>query len=145
MTKYKITKECNKISSICQNLLSLTNTKNPIDIAQSIGVTIRFVNLTEAFGFVDKGKDIEDSTIYINDELDKYSKKIICAHELGHLFTDTSDAPSLFDTSIDSVSEFYANYFVKCLMPQVFVFAALDKYETFDDFNRYVSSCIHFK
>lgn len=147
MTDEQITEECTKLDKIGEKLLKITPTKNPIDIATRLGVTIRFIATTrETPGFVLKGDTLQTSTIYINDELDNYSKKIICAHELGHLFSNSiaTNEASLFDSSIDSVSEFLANYMVLCLMPRVFVFAAFEKYETLHEFNAYVSSCIHY-
>lgn len=148
MTNEQITTECAKLIELGDELLAITPTQNPIDIATQLGITIRFIKTKrETPGFVLKGDTIQSSTIYINDELDNYSKKIICAHELGHLYSDKlfDNDFSLFDESIDSESEFFANFMVYCLMRRVFVFAALDKYKTIHEFNSYVASRIHYR
>lgn len=148
MTLEQIDKECKTLEEVGAYLLSLTSSKNPIDIASALGVNISYIETNkDTPGFILKGEFFNTSTIYINDKLDNYSKKIICAHELGHLFSDElfDNDVSLFDESIDSESEFFANFMVYCLMPHVFVFAALDKYETIHEFNSYVASCIHYR
>ena len=146
MTEKELFTECKKISKISKDLLKLTPTKSPIDIANSLGVKIHYIN-NDLKGFIVKGDCVKNSTIYINEQLDNYSRKIICAHELGHLYSDSisENEASLFDSSIDSESEFLANYMVKCLMPNVFIFATSERYETIHAFNDYVESCIHYK
>lgn len=65
-----------------QKLVKKHKTRNPMEIADAIGINILFRGFSELKGFY----TIENKTRYIviNNDLDGYLQKVICAHELGH-------------------------------------------------------------
>ena len=71
MTREQLSTECNIISKVSEKLLKQVPTKNPIDIAKYLGVTIRYID-SKTVGFIVKGEYFKDTTIYINKNLDNY-------------------------------------------------------------------------
>ncbi len=65
-----------------ENLVKKHKTRNPIEIAEAIGIVVLFRDLNKLKGFY----TIENRTRYIviNNNLNDYLQKVICAHELGH-------------------------------------------------------------
>ena len=72
----------NKIHNEVEKLVKKYNTRNPFEIADSMGITILFRNLNNLKGFYTISKRAR--YIVINENLDEYMQKVICAHELGH-------------------------------------------------------------
>lgn len=72
----------NSIYKEVERLVKKYETRNPIEISEAIGITILFRDFKELKGFY----AIENKARYIviNNNLDDYLQKVICAHELGH-------------------------------------------------------------
>lgn len=130
-----------EIYTLAHEARSSSAIKNPIDIAMALGYKIIISNsLKDVPAFCDRNT----GEIYISDAADKYSKQILCAHELGHLLLDNCDSVSLFDETIDCVSEFEANIFAFYLYPKAFVRLDFEENDTIGKFNRFVASQIHY-
>ena len=71
-----------RIYDEAEKLVRCYKTRNPFDIAESIGIVVLFRDLNKLKGFY----TIENRTRYIviNNNLDEYLQNVICAHELGH-------------------------------------------------------------
>lgn len=65
-----------------KNLIKKYGTNDPFKLCSYLGILIIFSDLGEIKGYSIKrmGKKL----ICINEKLDTFSKKIVCAHELGH-------------------------------------------------------------
>ncbi len=72
----------NKIHEEVAKLVRKYNTRNPLEIAESMGITLLFRDLNNLKGFYTISK--RTRYIVINENLDEYMQKVICAHELGH-------------------------------------------------------------
>ena len=72
----------NSIYKEVEKLVKKYKTRNPMEIATSIGITVLFRDFKELKGFY----TINNKTRYIviNNNLDDYIQKVVCAHELGH-------------------------------------------------------------
>lgn len=130
-----------EIYSLAHEARSHSAIKNPIDIAKALGYDIVLTQLTKK---VPAFADSSTGTIYISNEVDKYSRQILCAHELGHLLLDNCDSVSLFDETIDCMSEFEANVFAYYLYPKAFARLDFEENDTIGKFNRFVASQIHY-
>ncbi len=147
MTEKRLTKERYMyILSKATELLTLSNNKHPFALAKILNVQIRLAPLVDNVpGFLENSIPNHSATIYINSLIDSYSQKIVCAHELGHLLLhNAEDSYQLFDADINAISEFEANLFVQLLLPQVFARTSTKDFKTISDFNKFVSSQIHF-
>lgn len=72
-----------EIANRANQLTKRFATRDPFEIAENLGINVFFTKeLTTLKGmyFVMK----RNRYIYINDNLDERSKRIVCAHELGH-------------------------------------------------------------
>lgn len=139
--KESLTKErYNILKEKASKLLSLSSNHNPFYLSKILGIEVKTEFLEENVpGF------ILDDVIYISNKIDSYSKKIVCAHELGHyILHDNVDSFKLFYAGKESIIEFEANLFVKEIMPQVFARAKWNNFEYITDFNEYVESQIRF-
>lgn len=141
MTKEDIYAKIKRIESTAMDARKRSDIKNPIDIANALGYDIILTKLTKK---VPAFADSSTGTIYISNEADKYSRQILCAHELGHLLLDNCNSVSLFDETIDSVSEFEANVFAFYLYPKAFARLDFEQNDTIRKFNRFVVSQIHY-
>ncbi len=76
--------------------------QNPFDAAVALGAHISFKDLGSLkgayFGAMPK------PTIVINEELDENTKKIVCAHELGHYLLHTKSNFSCENISFESIT-----------------------------------------
>jgi len=92
-------------------------TQDPFEIAQSLNIIILFESLKGIRGYYSSLKRIK--FIHINQELDEYSQKFTCAHELGHaVLHPTSNTPFLRETILFSINkmETEANRFAISLL-----------------------------
>lgn len=139
MKNKKLTKErYSFIKRKAELLLNSSNNKNPFYLAKAFGVPVVICPFaTKLSGF------IADNIIYINSNLDAYSKKIVCAHELGHYMLH-KNTDELFDSNGNTFTEFEANLFIKILMPQVFSKVNTKKINSITDFNKYVENQINY-
>jgi Zn-dependent peptidase ImmA (M78 family) len=104
-------------------------------------IDVSFIDMDKPYAFNQYNPLSQRYTIYISNAVDRYSSKILCAHELGHIFCEKPQAVSLFDHEIDPVSEFIANSFASLIVP----FDARFKLEddtTIEDYNNFVTSLI---
>lgn len=66
-----------------KNLVRKWGTRNPFKLCEYLGIYVTFKDLGEnPKGFYQKIKG--KKVIVINENLDEFSQKIVCAHELGH-------------------------------------------------------------
>ena len=121
-------------------LLNLSSNNNPFYLAKALKMNINICSLKDELkGF------ILDNSIYINDKLDLYSQKIICAHELGHYILHRNlNAFELFDTDTESITEFEANLVAKEIMPQMFSRIYMNENKYVSDFNKFIENQIRF-
>ncbi len=99
-------------------ILNKYSNHDPFYIARKLGIGVIFTKLTANV----KAFIIQDAlgvTIYINELADGLSRKILCAHELGHYFNgDIDHVPAFFDIDIDPEKEYLANLFMTIILPQ---------------------------
>lgn len=114
----------------------ILGTSDPFKICEILGFKVCFIPLSSHLhGFTDVKQKIADSltthksqltttnaSIYISSALDSYSKKIVCAHELGHISLQSREELNLFESGSDtkSIKEYEANLFAIELLPQIY-------------------------
>lgn len=64
------------------NLIKKYSTTNPYKIAKQMGIYVVYLNLKETKGFYKK--ILKRKYIFINENLNEFERKLVCAHELGH-------------------------------------------------------------
>lgn len=117
----------------CKKILGTTD---PFKICELLGIIIRLVPLSSnMLGFADirhvnadvlnfrNGQlRIFDATIFLSEVLTSYSRKITCAHELGHVLLQYDDDINLFDCvdASKDLKEYEANLFAIELMPHIY-------------------------
>ena len=104
-----------KITRALQFFNKEFNTFDPFELCDKLKIKIRFkkYNVEAMKGYVVKIVD-DNIVIYINDNLSDISKRIVCAHELGHVLLH-EDAGNYFDGGDDD-KEFEANLFAALLL-----------------------------
>jgi Zn-dependent peptidase ImmA (M78 family) len=108
-----------KVIEHAEKLFAYFNTKDPFEICELLGIQIEFRKYAKHL----KGYIIKTglgATIFINEIFDLKSRKIICAHELGHAMLHTGLPTDLLhanytDESLDRY-EFEANLFAVTLL-----------------------------
>lgn len=120
-------------------LINTYHNKNPYYLADCLGIKYRFVDFQENLSAFSVRSFPEDNgTIFINQSFGSYSRKILCAHELGHLRLHRQDADNLFDKCFHPLKEYEANYFAALLIPQLIRTIDISKL-TIDEFNDYIT------
>jgi Zn-dependent peptidase ImmA (M78 family) len=117
---------------------------DPFEIAKWLKVDVLFTHTynAPAFTIPSLSEDNEYKyTMFISKDVDRYSQKILCYHELGHIVCEGKPGPCLFDHTIDPESEFIANYFAAGFLP-IFSRVKFSKNTTLEEVNAYVSSLI---
>ena len=71
-------------SRLAARLAEKHRTRNPFRIAEELGIIVFKCPLVGIRGFQQRIK--RRKIIYINSHLDDHQQKIVCAHELGHIF-----------------------------------------------------------
>lgn len=92
-------------------------TRNPFDIAESLGFDIIYVPLVGVRGFYQQLK--RNKFIYINESLNDHQTRLVCAHELGHWFMHKKLNRLFLDSRTFFVTSRYeteANRFAVCLL-----------------------------
>lgn len=74
----------NNIKSLVNKIVKKYGTRDPFKIANGLDVILLTVPLKDVNGFYQYYK--RNYIIYLNENLDKNERRIILAHELGHLF-----------------------------------------------------------
>lgn len=126
-------KKIQSLANICRNLFDTTD---PFKICKLLDIKIRYISLSNGiWGFSNiwssDGSNISifqnkiypiHATIFLSSKLDKYSQKIVCAHELGHVLLHNKERLNLFDIKdqADSFTEYEANIFAIELLPQIY-------------------------
>lgn len=133
-----------KIEYIVCCLKEFYHNSDPFYIARELGVKCNICPLTaDTPAFSAKETKDDPGTIFINSKLSLYSRKILCAHELGHLFFHDDYLELLFDPEINPVYEYEANYFAAMLLPQIAVDVNIKKF-TIEEFNEYIANKIKY-
>lgn len=117
---------------------------DPFYIAAKNNIDVSFIDMEHPYAFKTLNPQTNTYTIYISNLVDKYSSKILCAHELGHIFCEGPAEVSLFDHKIDPVSEYIANTFAAMLVPYDVRFKISDD-TTIEDFNAFTVNQIYLK
>ncbi len=133
-----------KIEYIVECLKRTYRNSDPFYIARELGIRCNICQLTDDTpAFSAKETKDDPGTIFINSKLSLYSRKILCAHELGHLFFHDDYLELLFDPEINPVYEYEANYFAAMLLPQIAVDINIKKF-TIEEFNEYIANKIKY-
>lgn len=126
------------VSSLADNY---TN-RNPFHIANCHGIEYHFVDFNKDPAALSVRQHPKDAgTIYIDQSFGSYSRKILCAHELGHLLFHRKDDNNLFDKSFNPIKEYEANYFTVLLLPQLMIHTDLSKL-SITELNDYVYQAV---
>lgn len=97
---------------IPQKLIQRYKTKNPIDLAKSMGIIVIFEPLGEINGYFNTA--FRQKIIHVNSELSYHKQLFTAAHELGHaLLHPHANTPFLRESTFFSVNklEIEANKF----------------------------------
>lgn len=133
-----------RIEYIVSRLKKVFHNSDPFHIARELGVKCNMCQLTDDTpAFSAKETKNDPGTIFINSRLSLYSKKILCAHELGHLFFHDDYLELLFDPEINPIYEYEANYFAAMLLPQIMADINIEKF-TVREFNEYIANKIKY-
>jgi len=110
-----------EIRTIVEKIYKHCGTRDPFLIAEGLNINCSTISLSGALGISDISKATDKATIYLSSNLDSYAKKIICAHELGHLLLHRDIGVNLFtsDGDKDDIIEYEANVFALELMPHL--------------------------
>lgn len=126
-----------EIKSIVSVLLEKFHSRDPFFVAKSLGIEISFLDFNEDILAFSERKNAHDiGRIYINKNLGAYSQKLLCTHELGHLLLHDICENTFFDSDIEPLKEYEANYFTMTFTPQIFINPDISNFsvETFNDY-----------
>ena len=87
------------------NIVKKYGTRNPYEIAHALDVILIEVPLIGVNGFYQYYK--RNHIIYINEDLNDIDKRIVLAHELGHLFLHPSTNTIYLNTYTELVTQRY--------------------------------------
>lgn len=95
------------------------NSRNPLEIINNLNVILVYYPLKDVRGFYQYFQ--RNDIIYIDDELSENEKKVVCAHELGHMFLHKNSNALFMDTRTHFVTTKYENeantFAVELLIP----------------------------
>lgn len=131
-----------RINKIVRYLKSNKILIDPFYIAKYFDIDVSFIPMMSPYAMTNYNPLSNSFSIYIADDVDRYSQKILCYHELGHILCEGKHPTYLFDGTIDHESEFTANLFMSNFLP---VFSRLDIKKTTDikAINKFVMFQIH--
>lgn len=111
-------KQYSQVKNILGEIYKYCGTYDPFLIAKRFNIKISVITLKGLSGISDISRSGQ-ATIYLSSTLNSYAKKIVCAHELGHIFLHKDTELNLFtvDGNKSSLSEYEANIFAMELMP----------------------------
>ncbi len=118
-------KRAKHIISYARQLKNYWHTNDPYELAAIYGYQVSERESCYP-GFTAQIVGIEGykTVISINKAYNEFSKRLLCAHELGHAFFHSEDVCNHFagnDQSIDSVTEHEANLFAVALLTDNFI------------------------
>lgn len=143
ITDYPLDK-FNNVQSMVHYVRTHSTIIDPFIIADNYNISVSFVDMNKPYAFNVYNPESNTYSIYISNQVDKYSAKILCAHELGHIFCEKLKTPSLFDHKQDPVSEYTANLFASGIVPFSTRFKQVEN-TTIEEFNEFVESLIYKK
>lgn len=114
-----------EIRALVAGCIYLLGSSDPFKICKLLDIKIQTVPLSLGlYGFSDvcSNSGYTKASIFLSDKLTSYARKIVCAHELGHILSHKKDRLNLFDLEnpVDSIAEYEANIFAIELMPQIY-------------------------
>ena len=128
-----------EIKSVVSMLIQKFHSRDPFYIAHSLGIELSFLDFNkDILAFSERKNTHDRGCIYINNKLGSYSKKLLCAHELGHLLLHDICENTFFDSDIEPLKEYEANYFTMTLTPQLFINESISDFSV-ETFNEYVT------
>ena len=83
------------------------NTRNPFEIINNLNVIVVFYPLKGVKGFYQYFQ--RNNIIYIDNNLSEAEQKVVCAHELGHMFLHKKCNAIFMDTRTHFVTNKYEN------------------------------------
>ena len=83
------------------------NSRNPLEIIKNLNVILVYYPLEDVRGFYQYFQ--RNNIIYIDDELSENEQKVVCAHELGHMFLHKNSNALFMDTRTHFVTTKYEN------------------------------------
>ena len=83
------------------------NSRNPLEIIKHLNVILVYYPLEDVRGFYQYFQ--RNNIIYIDDELSENEQKVVCAHELGHMFLHKNSNALFMDTRTHFVTTKYEN------------------------------------
>nr|WP_302594494.1 ImmA/IrrE family metallo-endopeptidase [uncultured Acetatifactor sp.] len=94
-------------------------TRNPLAVLKEMEIPCSYIKLDGDLKGFTNVNDKDEPWVYINSKYDRYSAKIIAAHELGHIILHRSNEINMFeDDGVSSETEYEANIFLMEFMPQ---------------------------
>lgn len=117
---------------------------DPFAIAKYKDIEVAFIHIDNPYAITIPDPITNKLTIYISNEVDRYSQKFLCYHELGHILCEGCYNVHLFDHTIDHESEFIANIFASCFLPFSEGFDFFNG-ATVEEFNKFIVSKIRKK
>lgn len=98
-------------------------TRNPFTIFKCLNVQYSILHLEGTLGGIVHFDDTGTKCyVYINSRYNSYSRRILAAHELGHIFLHQADSLNFFENEDDEISqikEYEADIFAMEFMPQI--------------------------
>lgn len=83
------------------------SSRNPLEIIKNLNVILVYYPLEDVRGFYQYFQ--RNNIIYIDDELSENEQKVVCAHELGHMFLHKNSNALFMDTRTHFVTTKYEN------------------------------------
>lgn len=88
-----------------KNLVQKYQTRDPFRIARERNIIVKFLPYETTKGYFIKVKT--NRFIVINSNLDEFSQRVVCAHELGHALLHSNNKQALkYDKGMSMVQEF---------------------------------------
>jgi Zn-dependent peptidase ImmA (M78 family) len=127
-----------RILFVVNKLRKLGYSDDPYKIAKDYNIDVTFTKLKGlALSFYNK--IIGQYQIFINQDMSKESKRILCFHELGHIFCEDIGEANLYNHRLDPVSDFTANAFMLCFIPSISNGLNLQRETPIESVNKYIT------
>ena len=95
------------ILRLVDSLVRKYNTRNPFEIINNLNVIVVFYPLKGVKGFYQYFQ--RNNIIYIDNNLSEAEQKVVCAHELGHMFLHKKCNAIFMDSRTHFVTNKYEN------------------------------------
>ena len=144
-------KRYDKLKSIVQKCKLFFDTSDPFRICKLLEIKVHIVSLEGLYGFsnipnsANEELSISNASIFLSNKLNSYSRKIVCAHELGHILLQGNEQLNLFDieNTGNDLAEYEANLFAIELMPDIYIlpidYHLLSRKELYNYMNNIIS------